>query len=91
MKKIAHSRFTRLGLTGLGIILAGGVIHAFTSAVAVAQPVAAAKSVSYKVVTMNVNANEPASGSFIEAQLNTYGASGWRLVGIDRSLYILSK
>ena len=88
MKIIANSRFARLGFTGLGVILAVGIIHAFSSSIAVAQPAATDKVVSYKVVTMNMSPTEPAAGPFIEQQLASYGMSGWHLVAIDHSLYI---
>ena len=91
MKIKTHSRYIQLGLTGLGIILAVFIIHAFTSSVAVAQPVTADKAVAYKVVKMNVDYSEPATVSFIENQLIFYGKAGWHLVAIDHSLYILSK
>jgi hypothetical protein len=91
MKIIAHSRFARLGFAGLGIILATFIIHALASSVAVAQPAATDKVVSYKVVKMRVNPTEAASDSFIETQLNSYGMAGWHLVAIDHSFYIFSK
>jgi uncharacterized protein YpmB len=91
MKITTHSRYTQLGLAGLGIILAVFIIHAFTSSVAVAQPATAGKAVAYKVVKMNVDLSEPASVSFIETQLISYGMAGWHLVAIDHSLYIFSK
>jgi hypothetical protein len=38
-----------------------------------------------------VDYSEPATVSFIETQLISYGKAGWHLVAIDHSLYILSK
>ena len=91
MKNIANSRFARLGLTGVGIILACVIIHAFTSSVAFAQPDAADKVVSYKVVSIDLSSTGSSTVPYLEEQLKVQGQSGWHLVAIDHSLYIFSK